>query len=284
MPAKLPTRKLEIETSSPLSTRSPEIRQVSDPPAEDETPPRDEERFNAKYGVPRLLIKRLQIPREEVKGEKKTFACTKCSRSFMSKQQLYSHYSITHFKRKIMRKWKIENNRCPECSKKFRTLNNTVRHLGELHGMVDHFLGLTQDNNKTVARTSNLNTKSFLRSQNTKSVTRRQNQTTKTVMRRQNPKTGLKRKEGKPGAPRCHFESCHFKNHRGRNLLYSHYSLKHYKHKLRNEIDEKTLECSFCRNKWPSVSNLLVHIGSAHNIVGKTSHHHIVVSLVTILT
>ena len=76
----------------------------------------------------------------EQKGKKETtFTCVKCGKYYYSRAKLRGHYSLTHYKAKLKRLIK-EDNQCPECQKSFTKLNTAIRHLGTVHNKIEKYL------------------------------------------------------------------------------------------------------------------------------------------------
>ena len=67
------------------------------------------------------------------------FPCSKCTKTFDSRNNLYQHYAIVHFKQQLLETFG-SGRECLICNKKFRNKLTLLFHLGITHSLVDTFL------------------------------------------------------------------------------------------------------------------------------------------------
>jgi len=73
------------------------------------------------------------------KGGKHKFPCGLCeNKSFRERNQLYRHYSTSHFSENL--KQYIDKKSCKICGLEMSQIQNLVSHIGAKHGMVEEFL------------------------------------------------------------------------------------------------------------------------------------------------
>ena len=83
---------------------------------------------------------------EEVKDEdgkrRMPYECYLCQSRFPIRNQLYLHFSCSHFRQKLLAICKSSTDACHLCGLKFakKDMYYKIRHMGVTHGLVDQFV------------------------------------------------------------------------------------------------------------------------------------------------
>ena len=112
----------------------------------------DEEKGSSRKGVSSTRVTPTNSEAEKGYEERKTpYECVfnDCSQTFKTEKRLKVHYCLVHYKRKLARYFKVEDDysQCPICARTFSTLNGAIRHLGITHKKLENFCGVGRQKN-----------------------------------------------------------------------------------------------------------------------------------------
>ena len=188
--------------------------------------------------------------------------CHICKKSgFRNRSILYAHYSLTHFRKKLLAKLN-GSKRCPVCQKSHHLkMKFNIMHLGASHSFVDKYLPSQYQVKKKGKGSSSPWT---ILTDRQKSIREKGLDTLPSPAQ----ETTRKEKPTKSGnLPSLQCCLCEMK-YQTRSDIYTHYTCKHFMGKMTEEFGSG-LECNFCKKKCRDLNSKFIHIGVTHSYVDK---------------